>query len=153
MIIKIKKTRGMLEPDLRKKMRASQNPERVLRAMGTVFAHLAVRAFNEPALRPAPWAPLAASTLKAKAAKGQSNAILKATGALMRSPRLVKVTKRTIQVESDRRYAPYHQEGIKGRLPRRAFFPVYKNGNLIPRAAKLVNAAAKRVLDSELGMR
>jgi phage gpG-like protein len=153
MILKVTKVRDTIKPDLARKLRAAQNPQKVLRAMGTVFSSLATRAFNEAGLRPTPWAPLKPETLRAKAAKGHSEGVLKATGTLMRSPRVTSVTNKTVKVGSDRKYAAYHQLGTKNGLPPRPFFPVDANGKLTPRATTLVNAAAKRALDAELGMR
>lgn len=145
--------RDTLTPDLKKKLRAARNPQPALRAMGTVFASLATRAFNEPSLRPVAWKPLKDETVKEKARRGLSEGVLKATGALMRSPRIVGITKTTVRVGTDRRYASFHQLGVKGSLPARPFFPVDKDGNLTEKASKLVQIAAKRALDRELGMR
>ena len=157
-----------LTPDLQRKFAKSKDTKKVLKAMGTVLVNQATRAFNEPSLRPTPWAPLKPSTLKNKARKGLSDGILKATGTLMRSIRIVSVDNNDVKVGTDREYAAYHQWGtkrapkgqawVKGTefatrtIPPRPFLPI-EDGMLTEKAEKLVHAGAKRVLDAELGFK
>lgn len=87
--MKTTKVRDTITPDIARKIRAMQNPQNALRAMGTVFVSLAKRSFNEADARLLPWDPLKPATIKAKIRKGYSEGILKASGALMKSPAII----------------------------------------------------------------
>lgn len=143
------RTRDTLTPDLAKKIGAMKNPQRAARAMGTVFASLAKRSFNDASLRPLPWQPLRAATVKAKKRAGLSEEILRAHGRLAQSPRVKSVTKDSVTVTSDAPYARYHQLGTKN-IPARPFFPVKADGTLTDQARKLVRAAAVRAIEAEM---
>lgn len=143
------KVKDTLGPDLRKKIKAMQNPQRALNAMGTALVSLAKRSFNEPGVRALPWAPLAPGTIKQKQKQGRSEGILKRTGALFRSPRVVSVTGNTVTVGSDRPYAKYHQLGTS-KMPARPIFPVTPDGKLTPLATKTVKAAALAGLKADM---
>jgi phage gpG-like protein len=95
------------------------------------------RAFNEPSLRPEPWAPL----------KNGKPARLRKNNLLARSPRVVRITQSGATIGTDRPYAAYHQQGTKA-IPRRAFFPFHKNG----RATKRFIRRLKPVIIKRLGI-
>lgn len=146
---KLTKIKDTLGTDLRKNVAAMKNPQRALTAMGTVLVSLAKRSFNEPGVRALPWAPLAASTVREKQKKGYSEGILKRSGLLFRSPRVISTTNTMVTVGSDRPYAKYHQLGTK-KMPARPIFPVTPDGKLTPQAATLVRAAATLALKAEI---
>lgn len=133
-------TRDAISPSLVKNLRSAKDPQPALRAAGEVLVQMAKRSFDEPALRVSPWAPLKPATIKAKARAGKSNAVLKSSGTLWRSLRVIGVDKTRVVVGSDRPYAGYHQLGT-AHIPARPFFPVTAQGKLTPAAAKRVEAA------------
>lgn len=138
----LKLTKDTLTRDLLKKLKAAADPKPALEAAGLVIVQRAVRAFDEPGVRPAPWQALAASTLASKAKAGKSNAILKRDGVLWRSIRITGLTKSSVTVGTDRFYAQFHQLGTK-RMPARPFFPFDQSGKLETTAAARVQAAIK----------
>lgn len=129
-------SRDTLTPHLLRKLRAAQNPQPALRAAGEALVQMAKRSFDEPALRAASWPPLKPSTAKRKAAAGKSNAILKSSGTLWRSLRVIGVTLSAVTIGSDRPYAAFHQIGTR-HIPARPFFPIQQG--------KLTAAAKDRV--------
>ena len=129
-----------ITPHLRRALKKIENPAPALRAAGMVLVELAKRAFDEPALRAASWPALKPATIKAKARAGKSNAMLKSSGTLWRSLRVIGVDKTRVTVGSDRPYAAFHQLGTR-HIPARPFFPVTAQGNLTPLAKERVNSA------------
>jgi phage gpG-like protein len=109
-----------------------------MHAIGTGLVGQTKRAFNQPALRPAPW----------KAKKDGSPATLKSREAtLWRSIRVVKAEAKRVRIGSDRPYAAIHQLGGKSRpMPARPYFPFYASGQLTPGGAKLVGQVIETVL-------
>jgi phage gpG-like protein len=119
------------------------DPKPALVAMGTALVNYTKRTFNDASLRAAPW--------PAKKSGGASN--LKRDGVLWRSPRVVKTTKTSVTVGSDRvLYAAVHQLGSAqtGGIPARPFFPIL-NGQLTSKAAKRVEHAAEVVVKKVTG--
>lgn len=156
MKIQIKLARDAITPSLRAKFAKARNPRAALEAMGTVVVSMAQRAFTQPSLRPQAWAPLKASTVKAKKRKGYGSLPLIASGTLAQAPRIIAVDAKTVTVGSDRRagshsLAAIHQLGSKGgRIPARPVWPFDRQGRPTPRAKKLTLSAAKRALDADL---
>lgn len=137
----LKITRDTVSRDLLKKLKAAADPKLALEAAGLVIVQRAVRAFDDPGVRPAPWQALAASTLASKAKVGKSNAILKRDGVLWRSIRVTGLTKSNVTIGTDRFYAKFHQMGTK-RMAARPFFPFDAKG-LVPEASRRVEAALR----------
>ncbi len=91
-----------LSPPIRRLAKGVQDKRPILEAMGLQLQSLALRAFNEPALRPAPWPDKrdgTPATLRRNQALHQS---------LRRPP---AVTQNSVTVSSDRAYAAIHQRG------------------------------------------
>jgi len=92
----------------------------ILEAMGLELQSLTQQAFSNASLRPLPW------PARKKPAPHQ---LLRKTGTLMRSIRVVEVTNDKVTVASDRVYAAHQQFGSSkssGRgsgVPARPFFP------------------------------
>jgi phage gpG-like protein len=138
-------TRDTISPDLRRALKATENPRPALQAVGLYIEARAKRAFDEPGLRPAAWAALKPATLRAKAAKNLSSRILRANGTLWRSIRITEVTRTRVTVGTDRFHAKFHQLGTK-RMPARPFFPFLPDGRLVPAAKSRVELAMRRKL-------
>ena len=97
-----------LTADLKSKIRKLENPEEALRAAGEEVVAMAKGAFTDPGLRPEPWAPLKPATLARKAKKKYGSEPLIASGALSRSPRVIRTESagandKAVIVGSDRR--------------------------------------------------
>lgn len=140
-----------LTPALKKLATAVQRKD-ILEAAGLSLMSLTRRAFQEPALRPSPWAPRLA---------GQgTHSLLKKSGTLWRSIRVSHLSSTSVSVSSDRIYAAIHQFGgtikpVNGAflkfpiggafatvkqvtIPPRPFFPVTAEGQFTPRAEKSI---------------
>lgn len=151
MKITVIKTRDILTPSLKRQIRLMSDPRPALKAVGTLFVSLALRAFNDASLRPKPWAPLSPATLAARKRAGRGAAILRRTGTLARSPRIITLTRTSVTIGSDRAYASYHQFGSRDgkRPPARPFFPFTTTGSVSTptlRARTLAVAAVRRTL-------
>lgn len=144
----LKLTKDTISRDLLRKLKAVSDPKPALEAAGLVIATRAVRAFDEPGVRPAPWQGLKASTLAAKAKANKSDAILKRDGVLWRSIRITGLTKANVTIGTDRFYAQFHQLGTK-RMPARPFFPFDQSGRLEEKAATRVQDAIRIKLGLE----
>lgn len=155
MKLSIKATRDVLTPDLQARLRKAKNPTKALQAMGLAVVSLQQRAFTQPALRPASWAPLKPATIKAKQAKGYGTKPLISSGALAHAGRIVKTTSHTVTVGSDRRVgshslAAIHQYGTQdGKIPARPTWPFDRDGRPTPKASAVIKAAARAALDLE----
>lgn len=124
-----------ITPALRQLQAKTSNLTPAMRSIGVALVAIAKRAFDEPDLRPAPWA----------AKKDGSVATLKRKGLLWRSVRVVNATPSGVTIGSDRAYAAIHQLGkpfpwrrgqSKGKAyPARPFFPFRADGTLTDRAA------------------
>lgn len=143
MQIKLHKTRDILTPDLKRRIKAAREPKKHLEAMGLAVVSLTQRAFTQSRFRPLPWAPLKPATLRAKARAGKSNKPLIGQGLLARSPRVIQVTNTRVTVGSDRPYASYHQLGTK-RIPARPFFPFTDRGRPTAEARRRILQALRR---------
>lgn len=137
----LKLTRNAISPDLAKALRASQRAAPAMKAAGEVLVQMAKRSFDEPALRITNWPPLKSSTIKQKTKAGKSNAILKSSGTLWRSLRVISAEATRVTIGSDRPYAAFHQIGTR-HIPARPFFPIAQ-GRLSAAAAKRVETALR----------
>lgn len=160
-------TRDTLTPDLRALARKLADKRPLLEAMGLALVSVTQRAFNDESLRPSAWAPK-------KTANGKP--LLKRSGMLWRSPRIVALEAAAVTVGTDRPYAAAHQFGsrphtIRPRakralfwpgaahpvgavhhpgLPARPFFPFDSSGRMTPTAQQRVRNAAAAKLRSIL---
>lgn len=152
MQIKVTKAQDLITPSLARNIARLANPSTALKAAATVLVSLATRAFNDASLRPTPWRALAAATLAQRARDKRGTAILKRTGTLARSPRVVSVNNRQAVIGSDRRagshsLAAIHQLGTKnGKMPARPFFPFTASGIATSKARSLTAVAINKVL-------
>lgn len=129
-----------------------QHPTPVAEAAAVAVASLTIRAFNDPSVRAAPWAPLTPETLARKIAAGVSTAPLKRSTLLFRSW-VASADGGTGRVSTDRPYAKYHQWGTRRGLPARPMLPITGSPTapqLTELAARNAVAAAKRALDEIL---
>lgn len=145
MQIKVRVTRDVLTPSLRRKLETARNPRKALQAIGLVVVSMAQRAFTQADLRPSVWPPLKPATIKTKRRSGKSTKPLIAEGVLARSPRIVSVDNRRVVVGTDRTHGKYHQLGTK-HTPARPFFPFRSDGRPTDRARRTMLAAADRAL-------
>ncbi len=122
-----------------------QDPRPALKALGTVLVSLTLRVFTDPSLRPTAWPALSPQALAKRKRDGRGTAPLRRTGVLARSPRIVALSKRSVAIGSDRKYAKYQQLGTK-HIPARPFFPFTQTGALSPRAKTLATSALSRAL-------
>lgn len=141
-----------ISPAMRRALAAMQDKRPVLEAGGEVLASHATRAFRQDSLRPAPWDPLAASTLKRK---GRDSGLLIDTGMLFASlsgaqPAVWEVGSEQIEVGTDREYAVFHQFGTK-KMPARPFFPVDGGGELTAAAARELKATLEAAIGARIG--
>lgn len=131
---KLSKVSDTLTPDLAALYKRAQNKTGLHRAIGLGIVSLAKRSFNDPALRPAPWAPK----------KDGSVATLRKSGTLAKSVRVTTATARSVTVGSDRRYAAIHQRGGRRRkMPARPYLPFKKDGSPTPPAVKVIRNVVK----------
>lgn len=149
----IKQTRNVLGPDLARRAARAKNPKKGLEAMGLAVVSMATRSFTQAALRPSTWSPLKAATIKAKKRLGYGSKPLVRSGALAHSPRVVKVTARTVSVGSDRAVggrslAAIHQIGTKV-IPARPVWPFDQAGRITSAGSRNVKAAARAALKLE----
>jgi phage gpG-like protein len=119
--------------------------KRALEDIGTAVESRATRAFKNPNLRPATWAPRKPS----KHDDGHPLLIKHPRGGLWKS-----ITHRlegadTVVVGSDKEYAGYHQTGTK-HMPARPFFPVDANGRLVPEMERKIQRVARKAYEDEL---
>lgn len=121
------------------------DPEPALLEVGESIAAMATEAFSNPGLRPESWPPLKPETLARKAKKKYGSEPLVASGALARSPRVVRTisysaNEHSVVVGSDRRAGSYSLAGIhqlgapKANIPARPFFPFSADGKATPAA-------------------
>jgi phage gpG-like protein len=132
---------------------AKRKNRAVAEAMGLAIVGLAIRSFNDPSVRAAPWAPLAPATIAQKIEEGTSTAILKRHTLLFRSWRVIEATSDFVRVGSDRFYAMFHQFGTKRGLPARPMLPLVgdaTSSRLTPLAVKRMVSAAKAALEGFL---
>jgi len=94
---------------------------RIVQAMGTLVESLAVRAFDEPNLRPTPWP----ARKPVKGAKQPAHPLLIKSGNLRQSIHTQVIGNDEAKVGTPTVYGAVHQLGNKrGTIPARPFFPV-----------------------------
>jgi phage gpG-like protein len=153
-----------ISPALEAKFRAASDKRGIHQAIGLGIVGLTKRAFNDPSLRPSPWADKADGT----------PATLRKSGTLAKSPHVVRASAAEVVIGSDRKYAAIHQLGGKTRphiiraknakalktpfgprksvkhsgsnIPARPFFPFTSTGKLSQDGIVLV----VRVLEAKL---
>ena len=106
-----------------------------LLAGGTQFAAIGQRAFDEPHLRPSPWAPRV---------DDEEHPLLKKSGFMWQVFQVGQPDGETIDVGNSASYAMYHQAG-QGRKYR-PFFPVDGDGTITEEGQELIGAAMKAAL-------
>ena len=154
--------RNTLDPDLARLYRNSQDKVGLHAAIGQGLVSLGKRAFNDANLRPAPWAKK----------KDGTDARLRDTGTLAKSPRVTECNSKGVTVGSDRKYAAIHQLGgrtpahvirpkkgkalkIPGigfrksvnhpgsKVPARPYLPFDKNGRSTHQALRMINSVTR----------
>ena len=132
---------------------AKRKNKQVAEAMGLAIVSLTIRAFNDPSVRAAPWAPLAPATLAEKIRAGKSTAILKRSTLLFRSWRVIEATGDFVRIGSDRFYAAFQQFGTGRGVPARPMLPLLggpTDPQLAPFALTRMVSAAKAALQGFL---
>jgi phage gpG-like protein len=147
-----------ITPRMKKMMAKTVNMRPAMESGGMAIVSMSVRAFSSPAMRPAPWAALKPLTLKSRKSAGfHGSSILRASGALSHSPRVISATANSVTVGSDRRVGSYslaaiHQFGAPRRkIPARPFFPItgtLENPGLTERAKAKFRTAIIRYIAS-----
>jgi phage gpG-like protein len=125
-----------IRPDLVRLLRQSSNPAPALQAAGLAIVAIAQRAFDEPSLRPSAWA---------ARKRPAPHRLLKRTGTLWRSIRIIATTSTSVTVGTDRPYAQFHQLGTR-HMPARPFFPFTPSGAPTPAVAAKINAILEKKL-------
>lgn len=162
-MITVKINNHKFEADLKRVMRKVEGEGRaaILKAGGMAVADMATESFRDASLRPAEWEPLKPATLKKKKAGRVS--LLIDTGAMFRSIKVKAPKGDTVEVvvsgganvNSDRKYATFHQFGTK-KMVARPFIPATGGAdggeaNLIPEAEKRVRRAMEAQTKAVLG--
>lgn len=131
--------------EMDKLVRLAESPE-LMEGIGGRLEQLWRRAFDEPDLRPSPWAP--------RKDKKKTHPVLILSGKLASSPRVITFTANSVTLGSSRPYAAIHQFGgsVATRhtgynfmstakpkqsyayIPPRPSFPITADGRLTPRA-------------------
>ena len=155
--MKISVKTDTITPHLQGMRQKLADPEPALLEVGESIASMATEAFSNPGLRPESWPPLKPETLARKAKKKYGSEPLVASGALARSPRVVRTisysaNEHSVVVGSDRRAGSYSLAGIhqlgapKANIPPRPFFPFGADGKATPRAIDRVKEILLRWL-------
>lgn len=134
--------RDLISPKLIK-LASDATMKKALEAGGTVLARAARLSWPEPARRPEPWAPLAASTVKRKG----HDKLLYDTGKLRDSITLGDVTDTRATVGTDAPYSIFHQLGTK-KMSARPFIPVDSRGALELTAEVDIRRAMEGVIEA-----
>lgn len=109
------------------RLSSAKTKERILLGMGTALEGLAVRAFDEPGLRPTPW------PARKPRKKDGGHPLLIKSGDLRQSIHTQQQGSDAVKVGSPKPYAAVQQLGSKsakgrgGGIPARPFFPVLEN--------------------------
>lgn len=146
MKIELIKVRDTLTPDVKRRIKALNDPTKALKAMGSVIVSITQRAFTTASLRPASWAPLSAKTIARRLKDGRGTSPLLRTGTLARSPRITSLSRKSVSVGSDRAYAAHQQFGTRRGVPARPFFPFDTTGRPTRKSRDLMLVAANRSL-------
>ena len=112
-----------------------------LNQIGNTVRNRTTAAFRSPSLRPSPWAP--------RKDKKSTHPLLIRSGALRQSITWRLRGTDAVVVGTDRKYAGYHQRGTKS-MPARPFFPMDKNGNLVPEMERKIRRVIERDFQEEL---
>ncbi len=153
--ISFKLTRNDVSPTLAKLAAAAKHPEKVFRAMGTVFMSITMGTFNDVGskFRPTAWAPLKHDQRSGPAKAGDPSK-LQQSGFLARSFHLDSDDTHA-SVSTPAVYAATQQLGRDfGRgapIPPRPFFPLTTDGKLTPEAEAKIKAAGERQILREAG--
>ena len=115
---------------------------KALAAIGQQMATRATQAFRIKAFRPSPWAP--------RKDKKATHPLLIRSGALRQSIRWHLKGMDTVVAGSPHQYCIYHQFGTK-RMPARPFFPIDKNGRLVPAMERKIVRTVEAAIRLELG--
>jgi phage gpG-like protein len=156
-----------ITPDLQTKIMAVRNRQPILEAAGLQLLSWVQASFSDSSKRVLPW----------PARKSGSNPLLKKSGALVQSIRVVSVSNNSVVVGTDRKYAALHQFGtgpfvIRPKtkkalfwpgakhpvksvkhpgIPARPFFPVI-NGGWMQAAAERIQETITDALNEQLGI-
>lgn len=117
--------------------------KRALQAIGEAVATRAKMAFRTTGLRPSPWAPRRPS----KADDGHP--LLIRGGVLIHSIGWRLDGNDAVTIGSSHAYSLYHQFGTR-KMPARPFFPIDKNGELLPAMRRKIVGKVKKALREEL---
>lgn len=134
--------RDQLSPQMRRLLSKVKDKRPVLAAAGAAVEGISIRAFRDASLRATEWEPLTEQTLERKGGKGN---LLIDSGAMVHSIKHV-VGADSVEIGSDRVYAPTHQFG-RDAIPARPFIPVVGD-SLTPAAQADVRDAVERVLQA-----
>lgn len=129
-----------------------EHPQPIYEAAALAIVALTQRAFVEPGVRAAPWAPLAPATLRGRRAATYKTALLRRSGLLFRSWRTA-ATDAEGAVVTDRPYAAFHQFGTARGLSARPMLPILgaaTQATLTPLAAQSMLEAAQAALSALL---
>jgi phage gpG-like protein len=152
-----------ITPDLLNRIKALDNKSDINEAIGLALVSMAVKAFTQTSLRPAPW--------KSKRKPGPA---LYDTGSLKHSLRVISSDNSKAVIGSDRPYASVHQFGAKPfvitpktakglfwpgakhpvkkvhhpGIPARPFFPFTSDGRPTEKAARRINRTIRAKLDA-----
>ena len=141
-----------LSPSLQRVAQLGYRP--VLEAIGLQVVAIAMRSFNEPAMRAAPWAPLKPETIAENIRLGKSTAILKRDVVLARAWRVTDLQDRSVTAGTDRPYASFHQTGTRRGLPARPMLPFLgataESAVLVPWAREKLERIGQLKLESLL---
>lgn len=136
--------RDGISPELARLAHRVADRKPILEAMGLQLVGITKRAFSDPSLRVAAWAPRKS---------GGTHQLLKKSGALWQSIRITALSNDSVTVGSDRIYAAVHQFGgtPKQNIPARPFFP-FKTSNspMADFAQKKVEAIARAKIQAML---
>ena len=134
-------TGGSLSAELSELVRRAEDPA-LMEGIGLALVSLTRRAFDEPDLRPSPWAP--------RKDKSLNHPLMRLTGELGKAARVDSFTAGSVTMAGDRKYFAIHQYGgpVPTRhtgyrfdrndapkqsyftLPARPMFPILSNGQL-----------------------
>lgn len=132
-----------ISPGLRTVARRVRNKRPILQVMGVALQSWTVDSFVNSSKRIQPW----------PAKKDGTPSNLTKTTTLRRSIRQVELTNDHVDIGTDRPYAAVHQLGSKGEggTSARPYFPFHASGRIHAPAARVIQRAAQKKLDSLLG--
>ena len=125
-------------------VRIAAAQKRALQAIGQSVASRATQAIRTVSLRPATWPPRKPSK------RDDGHPLLIKSGDMRQSISWKLDGEDTVVVGSSKEYARYHQEGTK-HMPARPFFPIDRNGQLVPGMESKIQRTVERIYGEELG--